>query len=189
MLNFIRAIIRRRPEDLRKASMPFSLAGIVIQFLGFAHLRPDDMVSIVDPFLNPFLIGGVMGTSMLLFYFYYSDIVRQRYRFPRATLIMGIIIIGAVSFFQVEVRVAIAFATSALDYNLSSAPFDLVTLFKGELSWSEFDARYRDLLVLELGWFGVFSCLTYMVFSTVGNDPIELFYYKKLRKRFPQLPK
>jgi len=168
--------------------MPFSLAGLIIAPLAFSHLGPSEMAPLVSPIINPLILAAIMAVSMFLFYFYYKDIIKMRYRYPKAILIGGMAMVGAIAFANVGGTVAITFVTSALDYGMYDAGFDFFAYIRGEISWEEYHERYYNLLVLKGGWTVMSTWMNYMVFSTVERDIIECTY-RKLRKRFPRLPR
>lgn len=187
VISILLAVLRGRYPDLRQKSMPFSLAGLIIAPLAFVHLGPVEMAPLVSPIINPVILAAMMAGSMFLFYFYYWDIIKKRYRHPRAIMIGGMAMIGAIAFANVGGTVAVTFVTSALDYGLYDAGVDFFAVIRGEMSWDDYNARYYNLLVLKGGWILMSAWMNYMVFSTVDKDYIECGY-RKLRKRFPRLP-
>jgi hypothetical protein len=189
IISLIVALFRGDREGLRQKSMPFSLVLLIIEPLAFAQLSPNEMVPFVAPFLNPIVIAGILGASASLFYLYYKDIIKKRYKYPRLIMVGGMAVIAAMAFVKVEGTVAITFVTSALDYGLTTAAMDFLKVLTRELSWEAFDMQYHDLLVLKGGWIVISTWVNYMIYSTVTGDPIERFYYKTLRKQFPSLPK
>lgn len=182
-------LLSRNWEKLRQKSMPFTLALLIVEPFAFVHFKPNDLVPVVGPFLNPIIVGAIIAGSSFLFYWYYKDIIKRRYKYPRLSIIAGMAVVAALAFVQVEGTIAITFFTSVFDYGLVNAATDFLKVLGGEISWQAFDAQYHDLLALKIGWILISTWMNYVIFSTVTKDPVEEFYYKRLRKHLPRLPK